>query len=130
RPVARPLNSTTMVNSPAINPSTNNLYYLQFNPTFGYKVDKDISISIGGDLQQMLNTPQPGEIKISTADSKVKVLPTMDIGITAKSESDICPNIQAGMLFREGLNNYFSNNEEFFNRRYIQVQFKYNLPIK
>lgn len=127
---ARPLKDGQMISSPALNPAANQLYYLQVNPTFGYKIDKDIALSVGGDVQQMLNTPQPGEVIVSTAEALAKVLPTLDIGITAKSEFDIAPNIQAGLLYREGLNNYFSNSRQYFNRRYFQVQFKYSIPLK
>lgn len=126
---ARPLNGASAISTPAMSPASNRLYYLQFNPTFGYQIDKDIALSVGGDVQQMLNA-QPGELKVSTADQMAKVLPAMDIGLTAKSEFNIAPHIQAGVLYREGLNNILRASNQYFNRRYFQVQFKYNIPLK
>src|SRR5690606_10692411 len=101
-----------------------NLYYIQFNPSFGYQIEDNISISVGGDLQQLL--PDGENIdKVQFSPEDIKLLPTMDIGLTGKTEIRITPSIEAALLYREGLNNMLhSGSTQYVNRRYFQVQFK------
>ncbi len=123
---ARPESFSQTVATPAISP-IQKLYYVQFNPSVGYQIDPNIAVSVGGDFQQMLNKNE--EIVLQSA-NQAKILPNFDIGLTTKSEFSITPNIQAGLIYREGLNNLIKNESiKYVNRRYIQVQFKYNLPL-
>lgn len=123
--------STTLItqSSPAFS-SWDNLFYMQVNPSIGYQVTELVGISFGGDLQQLLSSENNID-KIKFTDDGVKLFPTMDLGITGKAEFDLGQNIQTGILFREGINNLFNEQAlPYVNRRYIQVQFKYNIPIK
>jgi len=118
--------SQTNLASPALDP-IQKLYYVQFNPSIGYQPEKHVALSIGGDFQQLLN--KSSEI-VQPESSNSRVLPNFDIGLTAKSEFAIAPNIQAGIIYREGLNNLLkSEGGKYVNRRYVQVQFKYSLPV-
>lgn len=104
------------------------LYYVQFNPSIGYEIDKSIMLSVGGDFQKMLSNEN--EIVVQK-ENKAQILPNLDIGLTAKSEIGVTSNITAGLLYREGLNHVFkSDGGRYLNRRYVQVQFKYNLPVR
>ncbi len=123
---SRPGSFAQTVAAPAISP-IQRLYYVQFNPSVGYQLDPNIAFSVGGDFQQMLNK---NEEVVLQASNQAKILPNFDIGLTTKSEFSITPNIQAGLVYREGLNNLIkSEHSRYVNRRYIQVQFKYNLPV-
>jgi hypothetical protein len=124
---ARPASfNETPLASPALDP-IQKLYYVQFNPSIGYQIEKHVALSIGGDFQQMLNKKE--EI-VQPESNNSKVFPNFDVGLTTKSEFSITPNIQAGLLYREGLNNLIKNDgSKYVNRRYIQVQFKYNIPV-
>jgi hypothetical protein len=124
---ARPASfNETPLASPALDP-IQKLYYVQFNPSIGYQLEKHVALSIGGDFQQMLNKKE--EI-VQPESNNSKLFPNFDVGLTTKSEFSITPNIQAGLLYREGLNNLLKNDgSKYVNRRYIQVQFKYNIPV-
>lgn len=124
---ARPASfNETPLASPALDP-IQKLYYVQFNPSIGYQIEKHVALSVGGDFQQMLNKKE--EI-VQPESNNSKVFPNFDVGLTTKSEFSITPNIQAGLLYREGLNNLIKNDgSKYVNRRYIQVQFKYNIPV-
>jgi hypothetical protein len=123
RPAA--FNETPLA-SPALDP-IQKLYYVQFNPSIGYQIEKHVALSIGGDFQKMLNKTE--EI-VQPESNNSKLFPNLDVGLTTKSEFSITPNIQAGLLYREGLNNLLKNDgSKYVNRRYIQVQFKYNIPV-
>ncbi|KAA5533205.1 hypothetical protein F0919_11705 [Taibaiella lutea] len=124
---ARP--SSSSINSfstPALDP-IQKLYYVQMNPSFGYQIEDKIALSVGGDFQKMLN--KKDEI-VQPDNNNTKIFPTMDIGLTTKSEFIISPNLQAGLVYREGLNNLFKGDAPYVNRRYVQVQFKYNIPLR
>lgn len=123
RPAKGTLNS---VSAPALAP-IQKLYYVQMNPSFGYQIEDKVALSVGGDFQKMLN--KTDEI-VQPDNTNTKIFPTMDIGLTTKSEFTISPNLQAGLLYREGLNNIFKADAPYVNRRYLQVQFKYNIPLK
>jgi hypothetical protein len=97
------------------------------NPSFGYQIEDKVALSVGGDFQKMLN--KKDEI-VQPDNNNTKIFPTMDIGLTTKSEFIISPNLQAGLVYREGLNNLFKSDAPYVNRRYVQVQFKYNIPLK
>ncbi len=124
--LARP--SGQLAASPAIEP-TQNLYYVQVNPSIGYQIDKNVALSVGSDFQQMLSRTDGSE-KVQLAADNTKIFPAFDVGLTTKSEFNITPNIQAGLMYREGLSNLLKNDgNKYVNRRYFQVQFKYNIPV-
>jgi hypothetical protein len=124
---ARPASfNETPLASPALDP-IQKLYYVQFNPSIGYQLEKHVALSVGGDFQKMLNKTE--EI-VQPESNNSKLFPNLDVGLTAKSEFSITPSIQAGLMYREGLNNLIKNDgSKYVNRRYIQVQFKYNIPV-
>jgi hypothetical protein len=114
--------------SPSVEP-TQNLYYVQVNPSIGYQIDRNIAMSVGSDFQQMLSRTDGAE-KVQLAADNAKIFPAFDVGLTTKSEFNITPNIQAGLMYREGLSNLLKNDgNQYVNRRYFQVQFKYNIPV-
>lgn len=122
-------NNETNLASPALDP-IQKLYYVQFNPSIGYQVEKHVALSVGGDFQQILNKRGEQDEIVQPGTNSSKVFPNFDVGLTAKSEFSITPSIQAGLVYREGLNNVLKNEgSKYVNRRYIQVQFKYNLPV-
>lgn len=124
---ARP-SSAQLPASPAVEP-TQNLYYVQVNPSIGYQIDKNVALSVGSDFQQMLSRTDGAE-KVQLAADNAKIFPAFDVGLTTKSEFNITPRIQAGLLYREGLSNLLKNDgNKYVNRRYFQVQFKYNIPV-
>jgi len=123
KPGASTINSFS---APALDP-IQKLYYVQMNPSFGYQIEDKVALSVGGDFQRMLN--KKDEI-VQPDNNNTKIFPTMDVGLTTKSEFIISPNLQAGLVYREGLNNIFKSDAPYVNRRYVQVQFKYNIPLK
>jgi hypothetical protein len=127
RPTA--FNNETTLASPALDP-IQKLYYVQFNPSLGYQVEKHVALSVGGDFQQILNSRGEQDEIVQPGTNSSKVFPNFDVGFTAKSEFSITPSIQAGLVYREGLNNMLKNEgSKYVNRRYLQVQFKYNIPV-
>lgn len=124
------LKSKISPNSPGFS-SWKNVLYVQLNPSIGYQVIENLGLSVGGDIQQMLSNDNNFE-KIQFTDNGIKVFPIIDVGFTTKAEFDVGENIQTGIIYRQGVNNLFKSEDAlpFINRRYIQVQFKYNLPIK
>lgn len=125
--LARP-SAAQLPASPAVEP-IQNLYYVQVNPSIGYQIDRNIALSVGSDFQQMLSRTDGAE-KVQLAADNAKIFPAFDVGLTTKSEFNITPNIQAGLMYREGLSNLLKNDgNKYVNRRYFQVQFKYNIPV-
>lgn len=124
------LKSKISPNSPGFS-SWKNVLYVQLNPSIGYQVIENLGLSIGPDIQQMLSNDNNFE-KIQFTDNGIKVFPIIDVGFTTKAEFDVGENLQTGIIYRQGVNNMFKSEDAlpFINRRYIQVQFKYNLPIK
>ncbi len=105
--------------------------YLQFNPSIGYELSEELSISIGTDVQQLIGNENYHTETLHITDGGIRTFPTMDFGLTGKTEVKLTPHIQAGFLYREGLNNLLKSQPiPEINRRYFQVQFKYNMPIK
>jgi hypothetical protein len=102
-------------------------YYIQINPTLGYKLGRIFSLSAGPDFQQLLR--DGSDKAIMFMDDGVKIIPDMDMGLTGKAEFSITPNIQSGIIYREGLNNFIRNNDNYLNRRYIQVQMRFTVPL-
>lgn len=105
----------------------NDFYYIQINPTVGYKLSRKFSLSAGPDFQQLLRDGSNNAIMFLNDD--VKIIPDMDMGVTGRAEFSITPNIQSGITYREGLNNFIRNNDNFLNRRYIQVQMRFTVPL-
>ena len=127
RPTA--FNNETTLASPALDP-IQKLYYVQFNPSIGYQLEKHVALSVGGDFQQILNSRGEQDEIVQPGTNSSKIFPNFDVGFTAKSEFSITPSIQAGLVYREGLNNMLKNDgSKYVNRRYLQVQFKYNIPV-
>ncbi len=127
RPTA--FNNETTLASPALDP-IQKLYYVQFNPSVGYQLEKHVALSVGGDFQQILNSRGEQDEIVQPGTNSSKIFPNFDVGFTAKSEFAITPSIQAGLVYREGLNNMLKNEgSRYVNRRYLQVQFKYNIPV-
>ena len=87
-------------------------------------------MSVGGDFQQMLQNSANNETLLFSDGQDARLFPTFDVGVTGKTEINVTPSIQAGVLYREGLNNLIRNETRYVNRRYVQVQVKYSLPIR
>src|SRR5690606_19355123 len=130
-----PSANQTHINSPAIANQTQQLYYIQYNPSVGYELDDFVLFSVGSDIQQLVNGEKGKESVIFNNNSgDTELVPKLDLGLTAKTEFSITPHINAGVIYREGINNLMSSNNNtgmnYLNRRYVQVMFKYNLNIK
>ncbi len=131
---ARPSANQTHINSPAMANQSQQLYYVQFNPSLGYEIDELVSFSVGSDFQQLVNGEKGKESVIfNTKSGNSELVPKMDLGLTAKTEINLTNNINAGIIYREGINNLVNTSNvgiNYLNRRYIQVMFKYNLNIR
>lgn len=126
---ARSASGIVSMSSPAFSPNQN-LYYVQFNPSFGYQIEKDIALSLGADVQKLVSNDADVN-KVRFTQNGLEAIPTVDFGFTGKAEINVSPNIKTGVIFREGLNSLLSSNDvQYVNRRYFQVQFKYNIPLK
>lgn len=96
------------------------LLYLQVNPTIGYQLFKNISVGIGADLQRMVN----GDDILVEIGEEVRTIPGLDVGLTGKTEVSLSPRLKAGVLYREGMNNFLNGSNKYFDRNYLQVQLK------
>lgn len=105
-----------------------NFLYLQFNPSVGYSIQKNLSLSIGADLQKWLNNNN-SDVKtlVFNSSDAPKLIPGLDVGITGKTEYAVTKRLKAGLLYREGLNNLIHGSGEYLDRRYIQVQLKFRV---
>ena len=103
-----------------------NLLYVQINPTVGYQVMKNVAIGVGADLQQMVN----GNDVLVSVNDEVKTMPGTDVGLTGRTEVSLSKRLKAGLLYREGINNFISSNGGYFDRRYLQVQLKFTVVGK
>jgi hypothetical protein len=132
RPSAGNQNS---VNLPAVTSTTHNLAYIQFNPSVGYNISKNITFSIGGDVQRLVTSKGSEDINVvfDPTQNQSSLIPKTDLGITGKTEFKLAKNISTALVYREGVNNLVSNatnGMDYLNRRYIQVQLSYHIPIK
>lgn len=107
-----------------VNPSSSNFLYLQFNPSVGYQVLNNLSLSVGADMQRLLNNMDNNHRLIFVGD-EVKFIPELDLGLTGKTEYAVSPRLKAGLLYREGINSLVQGNNDYLERRYVQVQLKY-----
>lgn len=130
RPTANNMNA---INTPAVTNSTHQLAYLQFNPTIGYNITKNLTFSVGGDVQRLVNT-KSDEVNIifNAAQNESAIIPKTDLGVTGKTEFRLSKNLSTGLVYREGINNMFGGSGDigYLNRRYIQIQMSYTIPVK
>jgi hypothetical protein len=138
---ARPqASNSNVVNLPAVKNASKELLYMQFNPSVGYKVNNKFSVSAGPDIQQLVKT-QGNEFAnnntiFNANTQKTSIIPQTDLGVSTKTEFHINKNLSAGLVYREALNNLFKNASmeaegvNYINRRYIQIQLSYNIPVK
>lgn len=103
----------------------NNLYYLQFSPSVGYNIKKNISVSVGADVQRLLPNSNNDETPVVLESDELKLIPQTDVGLTGKAEYGVTRRLKAGMMYREGVNALIDN--KYINRRYLQVQLKFML---
>ncbi len=138
---ARPSGASNQnVNLPAVKNEAQQLLYMQVNPSVGYNVNKRITVSMGADLQRLVKTqgsdPINNNVYFDAANRSVSIIPQTDLGLTGKTEFNISKNISAGLIYREGINNLFRTADmemegvNYLNRRFMQVQFTYNIPVK
>ncbi|HRO43003.1 MAG TPA: hypothetical protein PL009_09225 [Flavipsychrobacter sp.] len=101
-----------------------NLVYVAFNPTVGYQVLKNVSLGVGADVQRMINGD---DLLVQINEETEKTIPGTDIGLTGKTEVSLSKRLKAGVLYREGINNFVNGGSQFFDRRYLQVQLKFTV---
>lgn len=106
---------------------TDPFYFIQVNPSIGINVTKNLDVSIGPDYQQMVSNYSHDVINLV---DQSKVLPRYDFGVTGKAELSLSKRIKAGVMMREGLTSIIMNNSNISDRRYFQLQLKYQLPYK
>lgn len=99
----------------------NNLYYLQFSPSVGYSIRKNVSVSLGADVQRLLQN-NSNETPVVLEADELKLIPQTDVGLTGKAEYGVTRRLKAGMMYREGVNSLIDN--KYISRRYVQVQLK------
>jgi hypothetical protein len=99
------------------------LYYLQLSPAIGYHLSEKLSLSMGADMQRLIHDDANSR-EVITADG-IQIIPSLDLGVTGKTEVHITPRIRAGLLYREGLNRLLRQNQAMMDRRYVQVQLKF-----
>ena len=119
-------NSGTMASKGSIETKRAGFVYLQVNPSVGYQLHKKLSVSVGGDMQKLIED-QIAEGSLMTADGEARVIPDYDLGLTGKTEFAITPKLKAGLLYREGVNNLMYGSGDYLDRRYLQVQLKYRI---
>lgn len=99
------------------------LMYVQFNPTLGYQVMKNVSLGVGADIQKLVNDDNT----LVNVNDEVKTIPNTDVGLTGKTEVSLSPRLKAGILYREGINNLLKSSDDLLERRYLQVQLKFTV---
>ncbi|HTN46031.1 MAG TPA: hypothetical protein VL098_06745 [Flavipsychrobacter sp.] len=104
----------------------NDIYYFQLSPSLGYQLHERISIGAGVDMQKLLDGSASDRPVVATEDG-FKMIPLWDAGITGRTEYNISKRVKAGILYREGINNMFSGDKRYFERRYLQIQMKLKL---
>ncbi len=104
-----------------------NLLYVAFNPAVGYQVLKNVSVGLGADVQRMINND---DLLVQVTEEIHKTIPGTDIGLTGKTEISLSEKLKAGILYREGVNNFLNSSNQFFDRRYLQVQLKFTVAGK
>jgi hypothetical protein len=104
-----------------------NFLYVQFNPSVGYQVAKKLSLSVGADLQRLLENGGSTKTLVFVSDEP-RLVPDLDLGVTGKTEYSVTPRLKAGLLYREGINNLVKGGgNEYFDRRYLQVLLKFRV---
>lgn len=101
-----------------------NLYYIQVAPTIGYQLYPELSVGIGPDFQQLLQSDEKKVIKESN-NQAVESLPAFDMGIQAKAEVSVTRKLKAGLQYRKGMNTMLQKSS--IDRNYMQIQIKYTM---
>lgn len=114
---------TAFVNKAPIDYQEAHLLYIQLNPSVGYELIKNISVGVGADVQQLLSNDND----LVEINNEVKTIPATDLGFTGKTEVTLSPRLRAGILYRQGVNNLVNSRTDFLDRRYLQVQLKFNV---
>jgi len=112
--------------SNSLTQAPSNFLYLQFNPSLGLQVHKKLSFSVGADLQRLLDHNNSVKTLVYQSDD-LKLIPGTDVGLTGKTEYNVSNRIRAGVLYREGINNFINGSDDYFDRRYLQVQLKFRV---
>jgi len=111
--------------------NASSLNYLQLSPGAGYHIHKKIAVGVAADLQRLLqnNAPTTSSTVMTNGISSEtgKIMPELDYGFIGKTEYSVSSRLKAGLQYREGLNNFLSNTNKYFDRNYFQVQVKYSL---
>lgn len=120
------LNNSNRGRPAKLTESPSGIYYLQFAPAIGYEILKDMSLGVGADIQRTLDGTIENRTIIAT-ENGFKMMPIWDAGVTTRAEVALSKQIKAGLLYREGLNNLLSGTQNYYNRRFVQVQLKLKL---
>lgn len=120
--------SASSVKSATVEATSSNFNYLQFTPSVGYQVVPKISLSVGADFQRLLGYDD-GMKTIVYENAQTKLAPSLDVGVTGRTEIAVSRKIKAGLLYREGVNNMVrgSASKQYLERRYLQVQLKFTV---
>ncbi len=114
---------TAWVNKAPIDYKEAHLLYVQLNPSVGYELIKNVSVGVGADVQQLLSNDND----LVEINNEVKTIPVTDLGFTGKTEVALSPRLRAGILYRQGVNNLVNSRTDFLDRRYLQIQLKFNV---
>jgi hypothetical protein len=110
-----------------IQQTNNNAYYAQLTPTVGYRVYKSLSIGVGADMQKLLQDNKSAD---GTRTDGVKDIAPYDFGFVAKTECALSKKVKAGIYYRQGVSNALMPGNNYLDRNYVQVQFKYTILNK
>lgn len=107
----------------------NDYIFLQFSPVIGYNISQFINIGIGPDYQQLISNLGHDIIYFSGYGSG-NLLPSRDLGLLSKADFKLNKRINAGVMYRSGINSYIRNDINIKNRNYFQLQLNYILHKK
>lgn len=123
------LNNSNRGRPAKLSESPSGIYFLQVAPMVGYEIFKNFSIGAGADIQRNLEGTMDNRAVVAT-EYGFKMIPIWDAGVTTKAEIGLNRQLKAGIVYREGLNNLLSGTQNYYNRRYVQVQLKLKLYDK
>ena len=101
------------------------LEYLTASPYIGYQITGALTTGAGIDVQRVLK--QPGYEAVQIDKDDIRLLPATDFGVTMRLSYRLSKRLEAGIVYRQGVNNVLRSSQEYLDRQYVQVQLK--LPL-
>jgi len=125
---------TTTPDQPVISLDTKkskyDLYYAQVTPSIGYNIYPNLSVGVGADVQQFLQSDKPLNSSSGTANEIIttdKQIPGLDLGLVGKTEVALSKTLRAGVYYRQDMSNILTSGNKYIDRSYMQVNLKFNI---